>query len=100
MNFLKKLFSRATKPLARAYEGATTGRRLGNWGLGSAGPNNALSGSLSQLRSRSRDLVRNNPWVANGFRSLASNLVGCGITPRWILDDAELKKSIQQKWFE
>ncbi len=100
MNFLKKLFTQATKPLARAYEGATTGRRLGNWGLGSAGPNNALSGSLSQLRSRSRDLFRNNPWVANGFRSLASNLVGCGITPRWILDDAELKKSIQQKWFE
>ena len=97
MNFFKRLLGHYPKALARAYEGATTGRRLGYWGLTSAGPNTALSDSLSQLRSRSRDLARNNPWVANGFRSLASNLVGCGITPRWILEDTELKQTIQQQ---
>lgn len=100
MKLLKKLFQGSRKLLAKSYEGATTGRRLGYWGLGSAGPNTALSDSLSQLRSRSRDLVRNNPWVANGFRSLASNLIGCGITPRWLLDDAVLKEKIQQTWLE
>ncbi len=99
MNILKKLFG-ASKQQAKSYEGATTGRRLGHWGLNSTGPNNALSDSLTHLRSRSRDLVRNNPWVANGFRSLSSNLIGCGITPRWLLEDVETKQAIQQKWLE
>jgi lambda family phage portal protein len=98
MNFFKKLFEGPKKRLAKSYEGATTGRRLGYWGLGSQGPNTALSDSLTGLRSRSRDLARNNPWVANGFRSLASNLIGCGITPRWLLDDVQLKENIQQAW--
>lgn len=100
MNIFKRLFGYKPKASARAYEGATTGRRLGYWGLSGSGPNTALSDSLSLLRSRSRDLARNNPWVANGFRSLAANLVGSGITPRWLLDDVEQKQAIQQKWFE
>ena len=90
MNLLKKLLNWTLKPFAKSYEGATTGRRLGSWGLSSVGPNTALSESLSHLRSRSRDLVRNNPWVANGFRSLSSNLIGNGITPRWMVNDVAL----------
>lgn len=101
MSFFKKLFKGALKPLARSYEGATTGRRLGYWGLSNIGPNTAISESLSHLRSRSRDLVRNNPWVANGFRSLASNLIGNGITPRWKLhNNTLLKEQIQTCWLE
>ncbi|MBS0289281.1 MAG: phage portal protein [Proteobacteria bacterium] len=99
MNLFQKLFNLFPKTKANAYEGATTGRRLGRWGLSSAGPNTALSDSLSQLRSRSRDLTRNSPWVASGIRSLASNLIGCGITPRWILDnDTDLKIRIEESW--
>lgn len=98
MNFFKKIFTGASKLQAKSYEGATTGRRLGFWGLNSAGPNTAIGDSLSHLRSRSRELARNNPWVANGFRSLASNLIGCGITPRWRLEDVELKQQIQEQW--
>lgn len=98
MKLFQKLFKGKPKPLLNAYEGATTGRRLGYWGLSSSGPNAAIGESLTNLRSRSRELVRNNPWVANGFRSLASNLIGCGITPRWRLEDAELKQKIQEKW--
>lgn len=99
MNFIKKLFKGPKKILAKSYEGATTGRRLGYWGLSSAGPNTALSDSHAHLRSRSRDLTRNNPWVANGYRSLASNLIGCGITPRWVLTKNDvLKTKIQETW--
>ncbi|MFO1259066.1 MAG: phage portal protein [Gammaproteobacteria bacterium] len=100
MNFFKKFFSGTPKLASNSYEGATTGRRLGHWGLSSHGPNTAINDSLHHLRSRSRDLVRNNPWVANGFRSLASNLIGCGITPRWRLDNSELKEHIQQQWLK
>lgn len=100
MKFFKTLFRGNQKPQAKSYEGATTGRRLGHWGLSSAGPNTAIGDSLNHLRARSRDLIRNNPWVANGFRSLASNLIGCGITPRWVLDDTALKEKIQQRWLE
>jgi len=99
MKLLKKLFSKITpKKLSKSYEGATTGRRLGSWGVTGAGPNAALTDSLANLRARSRDLARNNPFVANGFRSLSANLIGCGISPRWILEDAELKEKIQKSW--
>lgn len=100
MNFFKKIFTPRPRPKANSYEGATTGRRLGYWGLNILGPNTALSDSLTHLRSRSRDLVRNNPWVASGFRSLTANLIGCGIMPRWVLEDTDLKKRIQQAWLD
>lgn len=100
MKFLSKLFHRPSRQKAKSYEGATTGRRLGTWGLSDIGPNSAVQESLPQLRARSRDLVRNNPWVASGYRSLVSNLIGCGITPRWELDDVALKATIQQRWYE
>ena len=84
------------------YEGAGSGRRLLSWGLSSAGPNTAISASLSKLRNRSRELVRNNATARGAVESLVSNLVGDGITPRWRLGNAdmELKEELQELWSE
>jgi len=81
------------------YEAATTGLRLGNWGLSSAGPNAALSGPLHALRSRCRATVRNNPVASGGVDSFVSNLVGTDISPRWEdLEDSILKEQLQTLW--
>jgi len=81
-----------------SYEAAQFGRRLSTWGTSSAGPDTSLFGSLSTLRSRSRELVRNDPLAGGGMDTLVANLIGTGITPRWLLDDAVLKKLIQELW--
>lgn len=80
------------------YEAASTSYRMGQWGLSGSGPNTALGGNLPALRSRCRNLVRNNGLVAGGVDALVSNIVGTDISPRWILDDVKLKEAIQQLW--
>lgn len=65
------------------FEGAAVGRRMGLWGMNLSGPNVAVQSSMHALRSRSRELVRNNPWADSGVDSLVSNLIGTGITPYW-----------------
>lgn len=80
------------------YEGSTSGRRLNTWGTSTAGPNAALFSSLTTLRSRSRQMVRNDPQASGGLDTLVANLVGTGITPRWQIEDPDLKKEIQDLW--
>ena len=85
--------------LNASFEGASHGRRLGQWGTTSAGPNTLLSGSLGTLRTRSREVIRNNPHAASAIESYVANMVGTGIIPRWqIQDDPEIKKQIQTLW--
>ena len=89
------------RPIPRAAldnEGASYGRRMGTWGNSLAGPNTTLWGSLGTLRSRVRQLTRNNPLAENGLESLVSNLIGTGIIPQWQITDAALKTNIQQLW--
>ena len=66
------------------------------------GPNAAVGGSLRRLRSRSRELCRNNALAKGAVDSLVSNMVGSGITPRWSLKerDMELKEELQELWNE
>lgn len=83
---------------APAYEGAATGRRMSTWGLNGYGPNEAMVSGLSNTRARSRELVRNNPWVDGGADTFIAYLVGTSISPRWKIRDKALKKEIQQLW--
>lgn len=80
------------------YEGASQSRRLTTWGLGVSGPTASLSHSLTSLRSRCRKLAMNEPQIDGGLDTLAANLVGTGITPRWQLEDGALKAEIQALW--
>lgn len=74
------------------YDGATTGRRLGTWGTGTAGPNAAFIFDLGVLRNRSRELARNDPLVKKAINSLANNEIGCGITFKAASSDQEFNK--------
>lgn len=99
MAYLKILDASGRKIRAAShYEGAGTGRRLSAWGTSTAGPNNALFSSLGNLRSRSRDLARNDPQICGAIDCLVSNIVGTGISPRWQITDLKLKKKLERLW--
>jgi len=83
--------------LSSEFEGATTGDRLGEWGLSASGPS-ASQMSIGGLRKRARNLERNNA-VANGaIDSFVSNLVGTDISPTWNLDNEDQREELQQLW--
>lgn len=66
----------------RRYEGAARGRRTEHWLTGSGSANSEIERALNQLRARSRDLVRNNPYAANAVTAIAANTIGKGIVPQ------------------
>jgi lambda family phage portal protein len=84
--------------VAGDYEAAGSGRRLGTWGTSAAGPSTVVSGSLNSLRSRSRQLIRNNPLTDGGVDSYVANIIGSGINPRWQVNDPVIKVQLQQLW--
>jgi lambda family phage portal protein len=101
MAYLRILDSRGNKiPVSAqsAFEGARAGRRLGSWMASTSGINSLISGSINNLRSRSRHLRRNNPLTDGGVDSFVSDLIGTGISPSWQLKDQNLKKTIQELW--
>jgi len=66
----------------RKYEGASTGRRTDGWLTYGTSASAEVGSALTQLRNRSRDLVRNNPYAARAIQVISANTVGTGITPQ------------------
>ncbi len=68
---------------APAYDAAGgRGRRSLAWRVGSWGPNAAITYSLDELRRKSRDQARKNPYAGAAVDKLVDNIVGTGIVPR------------------
>lgn len=80
------------------YEGAGSGRRLNTWGTSTSGPSTVVSYNLATLRSRSRELIRNNPLADGGVDAYVATIIGSGIAPRWQLEDREATKALQDLW--
>lgn len=88
------------KQLERArgyYDGATTGRRGASFRTKDADPNVIARQTLSRLRSRSRDMVRNNPYARRAVQAIVSNTVGSGITPQFSRDGERHERLEQLK---
>lgn len=94
----KQLFHKPAKPKSSAWDAAGSGRRFFHFQPESGSINNLLSNSLETLRSRSRDMVRKNPYAANIVDVIVSNCVGTGIKPQSKAKDPELRKKIQELW--
>ena len=90
--------TRVNLQVRNAYEAAGTGRRLGTWRPQQVGPNIAVLRDLDLLRRRSRDATRNNAWIGQGIRSLVSNEIGTGITPRSLASDENFRKEADKLW--
>lgn len=83
--------------LSRAYEGANTKdgwrpRRAG----ASANADHAQDGQ--QLRIRSRALMQNVPYMAQGLRTLVANTIGTGIEPNWLGPNAAVLNAAWARW--
>lgn len=94
-----KARSRAALEAENRYDGASNGRRMGNWNAPASGPNKAIAG-LQILRNRSRDAVRNEWQSSSALRVMVSNLIGTGIIPRPKTTDEAVKARLTELWDE
>jgi lambda family phage portal protein len=85
---------------ASAYEVAGSGRRALAWAPGNPGVNAAIFASGDALRSRSRDLVRRNPWAANAIEAFVANCIGTGIKPRSMAGDEDFREAVHALWWD
>ncbi len=93
----KQLFSKP-KIKNSAWDASGSGRRVMYWQGETGSINNLLSQSLEHLRSRSRDMVRKNPYAANIIDTIVSNSIGTGIKPQSKARNAEFRKKMQELW--
>lgn len=84
----------------RSYEGAARTKRTSNWKAGGGSQNAEIQGSLSTLRNRSRDLIRNNPYANRGIQAIATNTIGRGIQANITCSDPKLQEKLQKLWNE
>lgn len=82
---------RATAP--SAFEGAASGRRLGNWRPVEQDINTLIWSNGDILRARARDAVRRNPWAAKAVDSWVANLISTGHKPQWV--DSQINALMQ-----
>jgi lambda family phage portal protein len=88
---------RSRELLKRAYEGASKrdGWRPKRPGA-SADTDHAADAAT--LRVRSRALMQNVPYMAQGLRSLVANVVGTGIVPHWTGPEAATYDRLWAEW--
>lgn len=92
---LKRAQSRsAIQIIERGYEGARKDRRTRGWRLNES-EEFAKPSERKTLKSRSRDLYRNNPFSHRAHNSIANNTTGTGIVPA--IKNENLKK-IWKEW--
>lgn len=99
--------SGAPSPAARdrsiargAWQGADSSRFTLEWRTGNASADNEIRGSLALLRSRSRDLARNNPYIERYLGLLASNVLssdGFGHQPQVRDSRGRLDKAVNDE---
>jgi lambda family phage portal protein len=80
------------------YDAGSTGRRATAWQATRLGQNTLLWSNLDNIRARSRDAVRNNPWAASALDHFESNVIGTGIQPHWRHPDPKIIEQIQAAW--
>lgn len=82
----------------RRFDGADRGRRTQGWITLNTSANTEARGSLSHLRSRCRDLRRNNPYAKSAIQKLRANIVGKGVRPKFRHESDAVLKRARQLW--
>ena len=80
------------------YEAAAATRRTTGWTPATSDINTLVFRNAETLRSRSRDMVRRNPWAANALDAYIANSIGTGIKPQSLDPDADVKEAVQALW--
>ena len=97
MGWLKRVSRRmfGGNPL---HEAAGAGRRSFAWLPSNPGAVAALTATQTELRTKSRDLVRRNAWANAALESYVANAIGTGIKPQSLVTDSALRERIQALW--
>lgn len=91
---MRRMQARASLALFDTYTGASRGRRsLSQWVTSKGSADRDILPVLARLRSRSRDLVRNNPIGAGAISGAVTSVVGTGLTLESTIDQETLKLS-------
>lgn len=80
------------------YEAAANTRRTTGWSPATSDINTLVFRSADTLRSRSRDMVRRNPWATNALDAFVGNCIGTGIKPQSLHPEAGIKEQVQSLW--
>ncbi|MBV6795031.1 phage portal protein [Xanthomonas euvesicatoria] len=80
------------------HEAAGQGRRSLAWMPGNPGAVAAMLATHTDLRIKSRDLVRRNAWAQAALDAFVANAVGTGIKPQSLSDDEQFKADVQALW--
>ncbi|MEA1988056.1 MAG: phage portal protein [Pseudomonadota bacterium] len=94
----KQIIGLGGKPLSAAYEGSSTGSRLGSWGGNDISPTGTDASELARLRNRSRDMERNTPWTNRAFSVDVANEIGTGIVPKPNTPNKEFNSELKELW--
>ena len=97
MGWLKR-FSRRMFGGSPLHEATGVGRRSFAWLPANPGAVAALMATQTELRTKSRDLVRRNAWANAALESYVANAIGTGIKPQSLVTDATLRERIQRLW--
>ena len=73
---VRNLFRRSAPKAARSYNAGMNSRLSMDWIISPLSADAAMNGKLSAMRTRSRDLERNNEWARGFFRTLENNTIG------------------------
>ena len=86
-------------PMRTGFDAGGYRRRLRSWMPTQYTTNVILTESGRLLRSRCRDVMRNNPHANAAAESFASNVIGTGIKPSSLYnEDSDLRQGIQSLW--
>lgn len=83
---------------AADYDAAASSRRQSDWNPSRGSANAMTEMGAESIRTRARDLVRNNATAARAIRSMVTSIVGTGIIPRPIADDPRAEKTARLLW--
>jgi lambda family phage portal protein len=99
MGLLDRLRGRTPRSEVRArLEGAMSRRRLRGWQPPLENINSLVASGGPRLLARARELVVTNGYAGNACEAFASNLVGDGIKPSSLIEDAEVRDRVQRLW--
>lgn len=82
----------------RRYAGASMIDRNSTWSAGGTSANTEIAGSISLLRNRSRQLVRDEGWPNVAVRRLVSNAIGDGLRCTVEHPDENKRRALQALW--
>lgn len=86
--------------LVKAYDGARIDRRTAGIRAPDSGANTQIGPYIRRLRSRARQLVRDNPYASRIVRVREAHEIGHGITPRSNTGTESINKKVDALWNE